>query len=70
MAVDGIGSATTAATSSSSSATVSDSDWAKFEQAFADAMPSAATFMIMTIAQDGVQEVASIGDEQDPNQAP
>jgi hypothetical protein len=70
MAVDGVGSATAAAASSNSSDTVSDADWAKFEQAFLDAMPQAASFMLMTIGQDAAQEVASMGDEQDPNSGP
>jgi hypothetical protein len=70
MAVDAIGSATTAAASSDSSDTASDADWAKFEQAFLDAMPQAASFMMMTVAQDGVQEMASVGDEHDATSEP
>ena len=77
MAVDAIGSATTAAASSNSSDTVSnssdtvsDADWATFEQAFLDAMPQAASFMLMTVAQDGVQEMASVGDEHDATSEP
>jgi hypothetical protein len=67
MTVNGIGTVPLAAAGSDSSDTFSEADWAKFEQAFRDAMPSAAVFMLQTVGQDVVQEVASMGDEQDQN---
>jgi hypothetical protein len=33
-------------------------------------MPQAASFMLMTVAQDGVQEMASVGDEHDATSEP
>jgi hypothetical protein len=62
MAVEASNMTTTAAASSSSDA-VSAEDQAKFEEAFLSAMPQAAAFMLMTVAQDGIQEMASVGDE-------
>lgn len=67
MTVDGIVPVPLAAAGSDSSGTLSNEDWAKFEQAFLDAMPSAAMFMLQTIASDTVMEVASTGDEQNNN---
>jgi hypothetical protein len=62
MAVDAT-NMTIAAAAPSSGDAVSAEDQAKFEEAFLSAMPQAAAFMLMTVAQDGVQEMASVGDE-------
>jgi hypothetical protein len=62
MAVEASNMTTTAAAPSSGDV-VSAEDQAKFEEAFLSAMPQAAAFMLMTVAQDGIQEMASVGDE-------
>jgi len=67
MAIDGLGAAPQAAAGSASSDTVSNEDMAKFEQAFLDAVPQAAMFMLQNITGDTLQEVGSIGEEQEPN---
>jgi hypothetical protein len=62
MAVDAVSNAATPAASSSSSNT-SASDMSQFEQAFAQYMPQAASFVLMSIAQDAVQEMMQAGDD-------
>jgi len=69
MAVEASNMTTTAAAPSSGDA-VSAEDQAKFEEAFLSAMPQAAAFMLMTVAQDGIQEMASVGDENSATPEP
>jgi hypothetical protein len=69
MAVEASNMTTTAAAPSSGDV-VSVEDQAKFEEAFLSAMPQAAAFMLMTVAQDGIQEMASVGDENSATPEP
>ncbi|MGJ5040616.1 MULTISPECIES: hypothetical protein [unclassified Bradyrhizobium] len=70
MAVEASSMTTAMASASSSSEAVSAEDQAKFEEAFLSAMPQAAAFMLMTVAQDGIQEMASVGDENSATRDP
>ena len=70
MAVESSNVTTTTAAATSSGDAVSAEDQAKFEEAFLNAMPQAAAFMLMTVAQDGIQEMASVGDEHSATPEP
>jgi hypothetical protein len=54
------GSSTPAAASATAP---SSADTTTFDQAFAQYFPAAASFMLMSVAQDAVQEIMQAGDE-------
>jgi hypothetical protein len=62
MAVDGVTGASPVTAASASSSTTA-SDQAQFDQAFAQYLPAAASFMLMSVGQDAVQELMQAGDE-------
>ncbi|MGC2779008.1 MAG: hypothetical protein WA418_25590 [Bradyrhizobium sp.] len=62
MAVDVVAGAAPAVTAGEGAGPTA-SDQAQFEQAFLQLLPSAASFMLMSIGQDAVQELMQAGDE-------
>jgi hypothetical protein len=62
MAVDVVAAASPA-TAASTTGTTTAADQAQFDQAFAQYLPAAASFMLMSVAQDAVQEMMQAGDD-------